>query len=55
MAFQAEDTACARAWRRESLTVDGMRGQEGGGVQAEAADLWVLILPSGEGLSNPGS
>lgn len=52
--FQAEDTGCARAWRRESLTVGGMGGQEGGGVQAEAADFWVLIQPSGEGLSSLG-
>lgn len=34
--------------------MEGMGGQEGGGVQAEAADLWVLILSSEGGTGEPG-
>lgn len=53
MAFQAENTAWAQAWRRDNTA--GMVGEEGGGVQVEMAALRVLILPSAEGSSSPGS
>lgn len=33
----------------------GTGGKGGGGLQAEATALWILILPSGEGPSSPES